>query len=163
MPLFVLMEVLMNSVHAPTGAEKSPPKKPWWWVLLLLVAAFVVLGIVIGIALLRQPGQLTLTEADGGKTVQAHLGDHILIRLSANGTTGFSWAIDTTDTTLLSLEREGYTPSAGGAIGSGGTAVFTFLAQRAGTAHLQLKYWRSWEGDASVVRRYTLTIQIHGQ
>ncbi len=153
----------MNTLHSPTGEEKHPRKKPWRWIL-ILVPILVILGIGIGIVvLLTQPGQLTLTEADSGKTVQAHPGDRILIQLSANVTTGFSWAIDKTDTTILALQHESYTPYPGGAIGSGGTTVFTFIAQHAGTAHLQLKYWRSWEGDSSIVKHYDITVQVQGE
>ncbi len=153
----------MNTLQSHTGEEKPPRKKPWRWISILVVV-LVVLGIgIIGIVLLMQPRQLTLTEADAGKTVQAHPGDHILIQLSANATTGFSWAIDKMDTTILALQQESYTPSPGGALGSGGTAVFTFIAQRAGTTQVQLKYWRSWEGDSSIVKRYDITIQVQGE
>ena len=152
----------MNTVQLPQGEDKRTRKKPWRWMMILAVV-LVVLGISIGIVLLMQPGQLTLTEADVGKTVQAHPGDHIMIQLSANPGTGFSWAIDRTDTMTLTLQRESYTPSSGGALGSGGTAVFTFIAQRAGTVNLHLKYWRSWEGDSSIVKRYDVTIHVQGQ
>ncbi len=154
----------MNTLYSHTGEEKHPRKNRWRWMIILAVA-LVVLGICLGIVMLLQPKprQLTLTEVDAGKTVQAHPGDHILIQLDANATTGFSWAIHKTDTTILALQRESYTPYPGGAVGSGGTAVFTFIAQRAGTAQLQLKYWRSWEGDSSIVKRYEITIQVQGE
>lgn len=152
----------MNTLLSHTVEEKHPRKNPWRWTIILAVV-LVVLGIIIGIVMLMQPRQLTLTEADAGKTVQAHPGDHILIQLSANAATGFSWAIDKTDTTILALQSESYTPNPGGALGSGGTATFTFLAQRAGSVHLQLKYWRSWEGDSSIVKRYNVTIQVQGE
>ena len=153
----------MNTLHSHTGEEKHIRKNPGRWMMMIILAVLlVVLGISIGIVLLRQPGQLTLTEADAGKTVQAHPGDQILIQLGANASTGFSWAIDKTDATILALQRESYTPNAGGALGSGGTAVFTFIAQSAGTVQLQLKYWRAWEGDSSIVKRYDVTIQIQG-
>lgn len=151
----------MSTVQSPPGEDKRPRKLPWRWMMILAVV-LVVLGISIGIVLLMQPRTLTLTEADAGKTVQAHPGDHILIQLSANPSTGYSWAIDKTNASILGLQRESYTPSPGGALGSGGTTVFTFIAQRAGTVHLQLKYWRSWEGDSSIVKRYDVTIQIQG-
>ncbi len=151
----------MNTLHSHTVEEKHPRKIPWRWIIILAVV-LVVLGICIGIVMLRQPKQLTLTETDAGKTVQVHPGDHILIQLDANATTGFSWAIDKTDTTILALQSEGYTLYPGGAIGSGGTAEFTFIAQHVGTAQLQLKYWRSWEGDSSIVKRYDITIQVQG-
>ena len=112
--------------------------------------------------MLTQQKQLTLTDTDSGKTIVAHTGDQITIQLAANATTGFAWAIDKTDTTVLALQRETYTPYPGGGLGSGGTAVFIFRAQHPGTVHLQLKYWRSWEGDSSIVKRYDVAIQVQG-
>ncbi len=177
----------MNTLHSNTGEEKhhsslhspntdpemltnpqppeQPPEKRKKRRILMITLAVVVLlvvGISIGIVMLTQPRQLTLTEADAGKTIQAHTGDQILIQLSANPTTGYSWTIDKTDTTILALQRETYTPSPGGLVGSGGTTVFTFTAQHPGTVQLQLKYWRSWEGDSSIIKRYDVTIQVQG-
>src|SRR5690348_16900150 len=40
------------------------------------------------------------------------------------------------------------------AIGRGGTATFKFVARGVGTVTLQLKYWRSFEGDQSVTQGY---------
>ncbi len=177
----------MNTLHSNTGEEKPPSsmhspitdqdmraspqpleqhpgrrKNRTILMIILAVVVLFILGISIGLMMFTQPRQLTLTEADAGKTVQAHTGDQISIQLSANVTTGYSWAIDKTDTTVLTLQRETYTPYPGGGLGSGGTAVFTFRAQQPGTVHLQLKYWRSWMGDSSIARRYDVTIQVQG-
>jgi predicted secreted protein len=145
----------------PQPAEQHPERRKNRTILIIVltVVALFVLGIGI-VVMLTQPKQLTLTETDAGKTFVAHTGDQITIQLAANATTGFAWAIDKTDTTVLALQRETYTPYPGGAIGSGGTAVFIFRAQHPGTVHLQLKYWRSWEGDSSIVKRYDVTIQV---
>ncbi len=176
----------MNTLHTDIGEEKHPssmlspnisqdvlanPQPPEQHperhknrtilIIVLAVVALFVLGIGI-IAMLTQPKQLTLTEADAGKTVVARTGDQITIQLAANATTGYSWAIDKTDATVLALQREAYTPYPGGGLGSGGTAVFIFRVQHPGTVHLQLKYWRSWEGDSSIVKRYDVTIQVQG-
>ena len=161
-----------SSLHSPNTVENVPENsqipeqhpdvRKNRRILMIILAVVVLFVIGISIVLLTQPRQLTLTEADAGKTVQAHTGDHILIQLSANPTTGYSWAIDKTDSTILALQRETYTPSTGGLVGSGGTTVFTFIAQHPGTVHLQLKYWRSWEGDSSIFNRYDVTIQVQG-
>jgi predicted secreted protein len=44
--------------------------------------------------------------------------------------------------------------------GSGGVHTFTFTAKHAGTSPLSLKAWRSWEGDSSVVARFSVTVQV---
>lgn len=163
----------LSSLHSPNTVvdvpvhsqipEQHPERRKNRTRLMIILAVVVLLvGISIGIVMLTQPRQLVLTEADAGKTIQAHTGDQISIQLSANATTGYSWAIDKTDTSVLAFQRETYTPYPGGGIGSGGTAVFMFTAQHPGTVHLQLKYWRSWEGDSSIVKRYDVTIQVQG-
>ena len=155
-----------NTVEDVPGNSQIPEQHPGVRknrrILMIILAVVVLFVIGISIVLLTQPRQLALTEADAGKTVQAHTGDHILIQLSANPTTGYSWAIDKTDTTILALQSESYTPTPGGLIGSGGTTVFTFIAQHPGMVQLQLKYWRSWEGDSSILTRYDVTIQVQG-
>lgn len=101
----------------------------------------------------------TLTQTDNGKSVQVHAGDTIVIQLDENASTGYTWAVNKTDTTVLMLQSSTYT-SSGNLPGSGGTRVFTFLAKNPGTVQLQLKYWRSFVGDSSIVERYSVTIEV---
>ncbi len=102
---------------------------------------------------------ITMMQTDNGKSVQAHAGDTIVIQLDENASTGYTWAVNKTDTTVLMLQSSTYT-SSGNLPGSGGTRVFTFLAKNPGTVQLQLKYWRSFEGDSSIVERYSVTIEV---
>lgn len=101
----------------------------------------------------------SLTGSDNGKTVQAHVGDEINIALDANPTTGYGWSVEKSGGTLLTLKQSNYAASSS-AVGSGGTETLTFVAKSAGTANLQLKYWRSFEGDKSIARHFVVTIQI---
>jgi inhibitor of cysteine peptidase len=102
---------------------------------------------------------ITMLQTDNGKSVQAHAGDTIVIQLDENASTGYTWAVNKTDTTVLMLQSSTYT-STGNLPGSGGTRVFTFLAKNPGTVQLQLKYWRSFVGDASITERYSVTIEV---
>jgi inhibitor of cysteine peptidase len=102
---------------------------------------------------------ITMAQTDNGKSVQVHAGDTIVIQLDENASTGYTWAINKTDTTILTLQSSTYT-SSGNLPGSGGTRVFTFLAKNPGTVQLQLKYWRSFEGDSSIIQRYNVTIEV---
>jgi inhibitor of cysteine peptidase len=104
---------------------------------------------------------ITLTEADKGKTIDVQQGTEILIRLNENPTTGYSWAIDQSDDTVLPLQSSNFSSSASAAVGAGGARLFTFTAKQSGTVHLQLKRWREWLGDSSIIERYDVTIQIH--
>jgi predicted secreted protein len=123
---------------------------------------WLVFGISMSILMLLLAGcgiSTSLTGADNGKTIQAHVGDEINIALDANPTTGYGWSVEKSDGTLLTLKQSNYAASSS-AVGSGGTQTLTFVAKSVGTANLQLKYWRSFEGDKSIVRRFAVTVQI---
>ena len=102
---------------------------------------------------------ISLTGSDNGKTIQAHVGDEIHIALDANPSTGYGWAVEKSDGTLLTLKQSNFSASSS-AIGSGGIQTLTFVAKSVGATHLQLKYWRSFEGEKSITRRFAITIQI---
>jgi inhibitor of cysteine peptidase len=104
---------------------------------------------------------ITLTEADKGKTIDVPQGTEVLIRLKENPTTGYRWAIDQNDDTVLPLQSSNFSSTPSAAVGAGGTRIFTFTAKQPGTAHLQLKQWREWQGDSSISERYDVTIQVH--
>ena len=104
--------------------------------------------------------QVELTQADQGKSIQVKPGDHVVIRLNENATTGFGWAIDQLNPDYVSLVNSDYAPASGTGIGGGGTRNFTFTALKAGTTVIQLKLWRKWEGDSSIRQRFQATIKV---
>jgi inhibitor of cysteine peptidase len=120
---------------------------------------FVIFMSVLSLLLTSCAGTTSLSSSDNGKTITVHVGDEVDIALDSNPTTGFDWAIDKSNDSLLALKQSDYSASSN-AIGSGGTRTFKFVAKSAGTVDLQLKYWRSFEGDKSIIRRYAVTIQI---
>ena len=90
---------------------------------------------------------ITLTQVDKGKSITVHTDDEIIINLAENPTTGYRWAIDKMDATSLVSQNPAFSSMPGGAIGSGGTRTFMFIAKQPGTVHLQLKLWREWQGE----------------
>jgi inhibitor of cysteine peptidase len=100
--------------------------------------------------------ELNLTQADSGKSFEVHKDDAIVIRLKENPTTGYQWAVEKADdriSTSFSLPEDAK-------IGGGGTRVFIFKPKTADTAHIQLKHWREWEGDDSIIERFDVTIVV---
>jgi inhibitor of cysteine peptidase len=109
----------------------------------------------------RENGLLVLGQKDQTRTAEIRVGERIAVRLPENPTTGFTWAVAETDSRLLALERTDYTPpEEAGFIGARGDRTFTFIALETGEVPLALKYWRFWEGDASIAGRYTVTVRI---
>lgn len=105
---------------------------------------------------------MKLTERDHDKTITLHQGDTVVIQLDENPTTGFTWAMQKEDEQVVKLVSSEYIPPPGGTIGIGGVHLFTFAAKNVGTAHLELKYWRSFAGDPSIMRQYNLTVHVEG-
>lgn len=103
---------------------------------------------------------LTLTQANTGKTYKVNPGDVIVIQLKENPTTGYRWAIDKSDDAILAFQSSDFAVTPGAGIGGGGTRTFTFKADKPGTVHLELKQWRSWVGDSSIIGHYDVTIQV---
>jgi inhibitor of cysteine peptidase len=95
----------------------------------------------------------SLTEADNERTVDLRVGESVRLTLPENATTGYRWAIDRLDRDVVEEAGSEAHPS-GGAIGSAGQVSFDFRAKQAGSGEVALKYWRHFEGDRSIVKRF---------
>ena len=107
---------------------------------------------------------LILKEQNNNETVNLAVGQQFTVQLKENPTTGYQWAIDT-DIDNLTLEKEEYVldkmPDFNGQhlVGCGGIKRLVFSVKKAGTTTLKLKYWRAWEKDSSIVKRFSVTLQ----
>jgi inhibitor of cysteine peptidase len=99
----------------------------------------------------------SLTEADNERTVDLRVGESVRLTLPENATTGYRWAIDRLDRDVVEEAGSEAHPS-GGAIGSAGNVTFDFTAKKAGSSEIALKYWRHFEGDASIVKRFSFRL-----
>jgi predicted secreted protein len=143
-----------------------------------IIAIFIILGVFGSIQLLRQSSvsrasaaaitptgipvyTLNLIQADNGKTFQVpSVGSLIIVSLKENLSTGYQWSNDTpTDILALINTRHVYPPGTP-MPGAPSTGIFTFQANKLGTAQIQMKYWRTFEGPSSIIDRFTATIQV---
>ena len=99
----------------------------------------------------------SLTEADNERTVDLRVGQSVRLTLPENATTGYRWAIDRLDRDVVEEAGSEAHPS-GGAIGSAGNVTFDFKAKKAGSGEVALKYWRHFEGDGSIAKRFSVRI-----
>jgi inhibitor of cysteine peptidase len=104
---------------------------------------------------------LTLRQADNGQSFSVAIAQPIAICLPENPTTGYLWAFDRLDESLIVLEECDFAIATQGGVGAGGERRFTLKGQQIGTVQVDLKLWRSWEGDASTIDRYHVTLQLH--
>jgi len=100
-----------------------------------------------------------IVEKDNGRTLDVRVGESVWINLPENATTGYRWAIDRYDDEFIEAvaTEPRYTANA---IGSGGEVAFSFRARKIGTGEIVLKYWRHWEGDLSITRRFCLRLNV---
>jgi len=103
---------------------------------------------------------LVLARADNNRIAELRVGERLVVRLPENPTTGYTWVIDETDSRVLALGSTGYTPPEEGSIGVRGQRAFVFTARQPGEVALKLKYWRFWEGNASVTERFVVNLRV---
>lgn len=103
---------------------------------------------------------IAITRAENGKTFGVRVGDKVTVRLDESPTTGYRWVLDTDGGGIVSLQSSDYQPASGGGIGSGGQAVFAFVAREVGHVALRFKLWREWEGNSSIIDTVTVDIRV---
>ena len=100
-----------------------------------------------------------VTESDNEKKISLHLGDTVNIVLEGNPTTGFTWEVTSSNTSILKEVKTTY-KSASTLIGAGGLFLFTFQAVAEGNADLQCIYRRPWETDSPPAKTFSVTLCI---
>jgi inhibitor of cysteine peptidase len=104
---------------------------------------------------------ITLTEANDGKAVRVRQGDEIVVGLPENASGGYRWHVarsDGLDEKEISERERPKDPNP--QVGSGGSRQFRFVAKGPGAARLELKHWREWEGDKSLIARFAVDITV---
>lgn len=107
--------------------------------------------------------QLDLTEKDNGKDLRIDCSDVLVFRLPSNRSTGYSWSVVTSESSLLGQVGEvGYElpKSAKGLVGAGGTEVWKFRALGTGSLTITFAYARPWEKGVPPVRMLSWPVTI---
>lgn len=86
---------------------------------------------------------------DRDRTIEARVGEEVIIDRASNPTTGFRWEARY-DEDMLELRKESYERKST-RIGGGGTQVFRFVPLRKGYTTIHLCYKRPWESDMDQV------------
>jgi inhibitor of cysteine peptidase len=105
-------------------------------------------------------GQLQLSEADNGTTVELAVGQELQVQLAGNPTTGYAWSVTGLDENFLRQQAEpDYQPDSD-LIGAGGVYTFHFKALQAGQTSLKLAYARSFEPDVPPEKIFAIEVLI---
>lgn len=134
-----------------------------YWIVGIIVATLVGIALVSAAVYLVADDEdmpIVLTSDDNGTTYRMELDEEIVVALESNATTGYEWAIDELDETVVRPLGSSYIAPTNGAVGQGGTEEWSFQALKPGTTVLSLKYWRQWEGDASIADRFEMSFEV---
>lgn len=87
-----------------------------------------------------------IDETNGGQTVNLREGEHLMVALSGNATTGYEWEIEEAPDpgVLQFMEGLNYL-SFSSLLGAPGTFLFRYEAKAPGRGNLALRYQRPWE------------------
>jgi inhibitor of cysteine peptidase len=104
-------------------------------------------------------GDIELTDADSGGTIEAAVGDEITISLAGNPTTGYTWnTLQPRNADVVSFKDREYEADSD-AVGSGGTEELIYEAVGAGEATIELGYFQPWE-PGNVDKTFTVTVKV---
>jgi inhibitor of cysteine peptidase len=102
------------------------------------------------------------TPAPGEETVSLSIGASTMITLGENRSTGYSWRLETAQSTNLEIVRvidRGYRAEESGLLGAAGSHRWQITAQAAGTARVVFTYSRSWQkGDITATKAVNVTV-----
>jgi inhibitor of cysteine peptidase len=82
--------------------------------------------------------------AQTGTTVDAAVGDLVVVNLEANATTGYEWQFTAGDTFVIDGSKYVPSPAPSNVVGSGGTQVVTLRITKAGSSDLTGTYRQPW-------------------
>jgi len=107
-----------------------------------------------------------LTDADDGRTVSVTEGTDVVVRLQSNGSTGYQWAVASTDRTFGYPYAESYV-DASTTPGTAGAQRFVWRTKAGplsmiGAHTVTMEYRRSWETGVPPLDTFTFTVDITG-
>ncbi len=130
-----------------------------------MMKIFLYTVIVLAICMISMPleaANKTVTSKDDEKLVTLNIGDRLVIKLPGNYTTGYQWeVVEGYDDDVVRQEGKGeYKPEKTDRVGSGGTAIFTFIAIGTGRTDINLEYRRPWENKGDVPEDFEITVLV---
>ena len=104
---------------------------------------------------------VTLGEADAGRTVDVQRGQRIAVVLPGHRSTGFRWSLVPASTGVLATAGDvNSTQDSSGAVGGPGIETWTFVANQSGRQELRFEYQRPWEKTVPPAKVATFVISV---
>lgn len=99
---------------------------------------------------------MQIDQSAEGSTMQLAVGDQAQLTLPETRTAGYSWKLISTESPVFRVEDGGFTRAGG--VGGTGLHRWTIVAEKTGSAQLELAYGRSWETAAG--KKFVMTITV---
>jgi inhibitor of cysteine peptidase len=96
--------------------------------------------------------EIELDEADAGTTREVAVGDELVVILDEIPTSGYRWAFESFDNSILAARDDSFEPPEPGRLGAFGRHRFRFAVVGAGSTALTLARRRSWDAEAAAER-----------
>jgi inhibitor of cysteine peptidase len=121
----------------------------------------IVLALVIALPAFCSVSAPTAVFTDPQKTIEAKVGEDVIITLESNRTTGFEWQLSRDpDEGVAKFNVSEYIPNETGLTGSGGREIWTFKAMGIGKTEIAFKYVRPWEEGIAPADEKTFKVEV---
>jgi inhibitor of cysteine peptidase len=110
--------------------------------------------------MLTSMADLKLTKDADGKAFEVAEGSLITVSLPEVPTSGFRWQAETSPGEVLTADQSSFGAHGGASVGGGGVRTLQFRANQPGTSELRARLWRAWEGESSIIERFSATFKI---
>jgi inhibitor of cysteine peptidase len=96
-----------------------------------------------------------------GGQVELAVGQHLVVTLPSNITTGYGWSLtENSDGSVLSETGNEYIAPQTTLIGAGGEEEWAFKALNKGTSSISMEYRRPWETGTPPAKTFSLTVVV---
>jgi inhibitor of cysteine peptidase len=93
--------------------------------------------------------EIEIGPAEAGSTQAVTVGDKLVVALDETPTSGYRWAMEAFDESVLAAQDNAYVPPEGERLGASGQHRFRFTVVGPGSTALRLVRRRSWDPDSA--------------
>ena len=103
---------------------------------------------------------IEVSAADNGARVELDKGQVLVVLLEGNPTTGYLWAVDALEDSVVALQGEADYVADSSLVGSGGVFTYWFKAMGPGETTLKMVYHKPWEADVDPIEVFELVLVV---
>lgn len=103
---------------------------------------------------------LELTETDSGRSIEVTLGTTLVLHLSSQRSTGYTWVVDEVDNGILVPDGEPQYTATSNLSGAEESMVWRFKSVGTGTTTLKLIYTRVFEKGQAPLKTFELAVGV---